>query len=263
MTFKEYITNPSGIGTAVMSYRKMYEDLYHNKWKLIMTRENGAIDYTIYKSNDYYFFHIKVPSETINKFYYDVVIKIKNGNNTSLEDEPAQFFSNDPSFNYTFAHAFAKHDLHIKELESKMSKLSLNKVAIEKNPQDMIGYVKTLYFAYIVMKEKGLFNKFKISNEAKKFDIKILLSNIENTEIKIQDRIERQEKINKEKKKEKKLAKPSEKSLINPEVKSNSRIGTVKKISKGSSGLNNVNKTVKPVGTISKNKSIGRYKRND
>ena len=35
MTFSQYISNPTGMGTAVMSYRKMYEDLYHDKWNKV------------------------------------------------------------------------------------------------------------------------------------------------------------------------------------------------------------------------------------
>lgn len=261
MTFKEYITNPSGIGTAVMSHRKMYEDLYHTKWKLIMTRENGKIDYTIYKTKDAFYFHIKVPSEVVDKFYYDVVVKIKySSTSNNLENEPVQFFSNDPSFNYTFAHAFAKHNLHIKELEPKMSKLALHNVAKEKNPQDTIGYVKSLYFAYIAMKEKGLFNKLKVSLEAKQFIPKIFLATIEHTDIKVQERQEEGAKL--EKKKEPRKATPTDRSLVNPEVKATSRVGKVNYIGKGSSGLNNVDRPVGKIGTIGKNKqSIGRYKK--
>lgn len=263
MTFKEYITNPSGMGTAVMSYRKMYEDLYHGKWNLIMTRENGKIDYTIYKTGNAYYFHIKVPSETVDKFYYDVVVKIKYDNSTTnLENEPVQFFSNDPSFNYTFAHAFAKHNLHIKELEPKMSKAALNNVAKEKNPQDTIGYVKTLYFAYIAMKEKGLFNKLKVSMEAKQFIPKIFLATIEHTDKKIQERQEEGAKVAKAAKKETKKATPTDRSIINPEVRAVSNVGRVNTISRGSSGLNNVDRPIGKIGTVGKNKqSIGRYKR--
>lgn len=263
MTFKEYITNPSGIGTAVMSYRKMYEDLYQGKWKLIMTRENGKIDYTIYKTKDAFYFHIKIPSELVDKFYYDVVVKIKYDNTTAnLENSEVQFFSNDPSFNYTFAHAFAKHKLHIKELEPKMSKYALHNVAKEKNPQDTIGYVKSLYFAYIVIKEKGLFNKLKVSMEAKQFIPKIFLSTIEDTDKKVKERTEAGEKLAKQKKKESKKATPTDRSIINPEVRANSRVHTVNLIGSKPSGLNNVNKPVGKIGSIGKNKqSIGRYKK--
>lgn len=191
MTFKEYVDNPTGTKTAVISYRKMYEDLYSNKWKNIMMREVGKIDYTLYIHRNDYYCHLKIPSENIEKFYYDVVIKMTmNGKQHSLANCPTQFFSNDPSFNYTFAYTFKKNKMTIKDLEEKMSKESLSKPAVVKNPQNTIGYVKTFYFAYIVMNEKGLFSPALYSNNAKKYDKKILLSNIMKTEDKIREREE-------------------------------------------------------------------------
>ena len=47
-----------------------------------------------------------------------------------------------------------------------MSKLALKKKAEIKNPKDEIGYVKSLYFAYIEMQRLDLFNKAKWINPA-------------------------------------------------------------------------------------------------
>ena len=116
MTFQEYIANPTGIGTAVMSYRKMYEDLYVDKWKLILTREGGKIEYKLYKDKHSCYCHIKIPSEIVPKFYYDVVIKMDiTRDSMNLIDSPVQFFSIDPHFNYVFAYAFNHHILTIYE----------------------------------------------------------------------------------------------------------------------------------------------------
>lgn len=191
LTFKQYVDNPTGAKTAVISYRKMYEDLYNDKWKKIMTREVGKIDYDLYYDKHDYYCYLKIPSENIDNFYYDVVIKMElNGKQSRLSDCPVQFFSNDPSFNYTFAHAFKKNKLTIKDLESKMSKEALMKPAREKNPQDTIGYVKTLYFAYIVMNEKGLFVPSLYTTNGKKYNKGALLQKISNTEDKIKERSE-------------------------------------------------------------------------
>ena len=191
LTFEQYVNNPTGAKTAVISYRKMYEDLYNDKWKKIMTREVGKIDYELYYDNRDYYCYLKIPSENIDNFYYDVVIKMElNNKQHMLKHCPVQFFSNDPSFNYTFAHAFKKNKLTIKDLEPKMSKEALMKPAREKNPQDTIGYVKTLYFAYIVMNEKGLFIPSLYHNNGKKYNKKFLLQKISNTEDKLQERSE-------------------------------------------------------------------------
>ena len=77
LTFKQYVDNPTGAKTAVISYRKMYEDLYNDKWKKIMTREVGKIDYELYYNNNEYYCYLKIPSENIDNFYYDVVIKME------------------------------------------------------------------------------------------------------------------------------------------------------------------------------------------
>ena len=199
MTFQEYISNPTGIGTAVMSYRKMYEDLYQNKWSLILTRENGKIDYSLWRDKDNACYcYIKVPSEVVPDFYYDVVVKMKvNKNSMNLSDSEVQFFSNDPNFSYVFAYAFKKHNMTIPELEFKMSKDALTKKPVQKNPQLIINYVKSLYFAYIVMRNKGLFQRARYM-DAPQFDKKKFEKLIQNTDDKIYDRQIKGEEIQKE-----------------------------------------------------------------
>lgn len=260
MTFKEYINNPTGAKTAVMSYRKMYEDLYHDKWSKLMTRENGKIDYKCYKDKNVYYIHIKIPSEVVEDFYYDVVVKLSSGKNKTMHNSDVQFFSNDPSFNYTFAYAFKKHKMTIPELEEKMSKVALKKRAVEKNPESTIGYVKTLYFAYIAMTDKGLFHTVKVDKEAVPYDKKLLLSNIEDTEEKIEKRMELGNVSNK------KLKAP-DKAELHPEVKSGGIIGTRKSAFTGRAnfGSPNTMRGKGGIGRISKpnlNKvnRIGKFK---
>ena len=139
----------------------------------------------------------KIPSETVEKFYYDVVVKFTtHGEMNTLDKAPVEFFSNDPSFNYTFAHAFKKNKLTIKDLESKMRREALMKPAKEKNPQDTIGYVKTLYFAFIVMNEKSLFVPSIYTMNGKKYNKSFLLQKISNTEDKLKERTEASKKDN-------------------------------------------------------------------
>lgn len=257
MTFQEYINNPTGAKTAVMSYRQMYSNLYNEKWNNIMVRENGKINYSLYMDGETYYCHVKVPSETVPDFYYDVIIKMESSaKEQSLLTAKSQFFSNDPNFNYVFAYAFIKHKLHIPELESKMSKTAITKKAVEKNPDCTIGYIKTLYFAYIAMSSKGLFTKIRFKAEAKKFDKKILLSNIKDTETCIEERKNKGEEL--AKKKEKKTTAPRTQynnNLINPEVK---RIGTIGSNSKiGTIGSNSKNISTVSYSNTGKIKRIG------
>ena len=230
MTFQEYINNPMGTKSAVMSNRKIYEDLYHDKWKKIMVRENGHVEYRLYKRKNSYICHLKIPSEVIDKFYYDVVIKLTpDSPDKNLKNAKVRFFSNDPSFNYTFAHAFYKNDLHIQELIPKMSKEAILKKAVEKNPKDDIGYVKSLYFAYIVMTEKGLFNILRYDAEAKPYVDSLFLATIKHTDDCIRERQEAGEALIKKNRKEKEKEKQAQQRtpVIHPEVR-NTMVRTVK-----------------------------------
>ena len=192
MTYDQYIQNPMGVANAVFSNRDMYRELYMNKLDKILVREMGHIDYTLYKSKNKYYVYIKVPSEVIEKFYYDVVIEFSEPDDKSLIDSTLKnynvsFYSNDPSFVYTFAHAFIKNKLFIEELKDVMSKEAIKKVAVEKNPSNQVGYVKSLYFAYLILKRENIFNKKKFLL-AKDIDWKYLKKNITPAELKITQR---------------------------------------------------------------------------
>lgn len=166
MTFEEYIKNPSGKGSAVITNRQMYDDLYIRKFNMIMLREGNKFKWTCYKTknNSLYIIHIKVPSEVVPKFYYDVVIEFSALEAalitaTTLSRYNIRVFSNSPDFMYTHCHAFVKNDMFFTDLASKMPRESLKNPAKQRNPQDAVSYVKSLYFAYLIMKQFSLFQK--------------------------------------------------------------------------------------------------------
>lgn len=218
MTLESYAINPMGEKNAVMSARDMYKRLYTDKLDKILLREAGKIDYYLYIDNERYFIYIKVPSEVVPKFYYDTIIEFYTDNNSikntrSLKDYFIKVYSNDPAYVYTFAHSFIKNDLFIKELESKMSKLAVKKAAQDKNPKNVIGYVKSIYFAYLIIKNKGLYNKIQFETYGNKLILKELLQKVEHADKKIEDRQRAQEMIDKAKKIEKeKISKEKEKN---------------------------------------------------
>ena len=192
MTYGQYIQNPMGIANAVISNRNMYRELYMNKLDKILVRELGKVDYSLYKSKNKYYVYIKIPSEVIEKFYYDVVVeftepKDKKLIDATLKNYTVRFYSNDPSFVYTFAHAFIKNDMFIKELNDLMSKEAIKKVATEKNPSNQVGYVKSLYFAYLILKKENVFTKSKFLI-AKEIDWKYLHKKITPADKKIAQR---------------------------------------------------------------------------
>jgi len=201
MRFDDYISNPMGRKNAVMSNREMYRNMYAEKLDKILIRENGKIDYTLYTDKDRYLIHFKIPSEVVPNFYYDTVVEfVPNGPKsmaTTIKDYDVKFYSNDPSFVYTFAHAFIKNDIFIRDLLPRMSKEAVRKVATEKNPSNEVGYVKSIYFAYILMVRNSLFDKLKFKAFGQKYNRKRLLENITHAEEKIESRKKAEADLNK------------------------------------------------------------------
>lgn len=192
MSFDKYIDNPSG-GASVYTNRRMYKDMYKQKFNTVLVREQGRIVYDVYKSGDNtdsYYIYMKIPSEVIPEFYYDVVVRLYTTMNpkkasTYLRTYAVGFYSNDPAFVYTFAHSFAKNKLFIDDLAPKMSRMTLQDKARVRNPKDEVWYVKSLYFAYLTMEKYNLFNRTVLDREAKKYNKKELLSKITHADDKV------------------------------------------------------------------------------
>ena len=215
MSFQQYIDNPLGKRNAVFSQRDLFKNLYTEKFDKLILREAGKINFTLYmdKNKDTYVAHIKIPSETVENFYYDAVIyfystdaEVKSSN--TLQNYFVKFFSNDPAFVFTYLRVFLKNNLFFEDLKTKASKLALKEDPKIKNPYEVPGYSKILYFAYLFMKSRNLFSKFIYESYAKPYNKKELLKNIEDTDLKIskrQDLGDKQRKtLAEEKKKEKK-----------------------------------------------------------
>ena len=232
--FDKYIDNPAGKGTVITN-RSMYKQMYKDKFSKVMVREQGKIEYKLYKDNDKFdshYIYFKIPSEVVPDFYYDVVIQFYTDNNAfkneaSLRRYYVKFYSNDPAFVYTFAHSFIKNELFIEDLKPKMAKEAVKKVAKEKNPKNDVWYVKSLFFAYLAIEKYGLFSKVKYSGmNYEKYDKKKLLSKITQAEIKIKDRQNAAEELRKNKEDTKKN--PVDRNAgIRTKVSDNA--GTVKK----------------------------------
>ena len=134
-----------------------------------------------------------------------------------------------------------------------MSKEALRKEAKEKNPGNNVGYVKTLYFAYLLMDNKKLNKVSRFENEAKPLDPRYLLSQIEDADTKIKDRQEKGAKVSTRKKIEvdqgtynsmKKYLKPGSAGTERLAVRVTGSIGTIQ--NKASERLKTT-KTVKSV----------------
>ena len=209
MTLNQYILNPLGKNNAVLNanMREFMRKTYMSKFDNVLLREKGSISYYLYhdKKRNIYWAHIKVPSEVVKEFYYDVVFKFTanekvSGGGQDLFEYNVQFYSNDPAFVFTYAHVFLENNLFIKELASKMSKEAIKKKPTEKNPSNDVGYVKAIYFAYLLMQNRKLNKINKFEGESINLDLPYLISQIENADEKIAKRQEEGAKVSKKKK---------------------------------------------------------------
>lgn len=196
MSFNDYINNPGGKGSAVITNRSMYKDMYQQKFDALLVREQGNIDYTVYHKNDSsdsYYIHMKIPSEVVSGFYYDVVVRLyttigSKKSSTDLRTYAVQFYSNDSTFVYTYAYVFSKNNLFIKDLAPKMSRKALTEKPKVRNPNCTMGYIKSLYFAYLTMEKYNLFQRSVLDSKAKTYSKYNLLHDIEHADKKMEER---------------------------------------------------------------------------
>ena len=161
ITLDTYIKNPMGGRTHMVREREMARDLYTNKFNALLMKTAGMFDFYIYKNDpDRYIFYVKIPSERTPDVVYDVVLDLYAlddvvKKSTKLSDYYVRFFSNDPNFNFTYAYSFRKDNLIVPELMSKMDPKSQKQPPTTTNPNTVIGYVKSIYLAYLFYQHRG------------------------------------------------------------------------------------------------------------
>lgn len=233
MTFAQYIENPMGKANAVFSGRDSYKANYTEKFDQLYMREAGKIDRWLYydKVQDAYFAHFKMPSETVKDFYYDVVIRFYTNDNaervnSSLKNYEVQFFSNDPAFVYTYLYVFHKLKMVIDDLKGKCPKASLTMRPEQRNAYEVPGYVKSIYFAYILMSRTDLFLKTTYQTLGSRYSKGAMLSKVANYTNKME---ERREKESRQKAAAKKVSSKST-SRAKPETSKSENIKNVKRV---------------------------------
>lgn len=202
-----------GKGSNAIPSRQLIRHDLDQRYKKMMVENKKKIQLTIYQDKIDYYFHFKIPSESNRRENtYDVVLKfmidddIKEVvNDKNLNRYYLQFFSNSPSFTYTFAYAFNFHDMLIQTLAKKYEPPVLKQLPLTRNPAEIISYEKTIYFAcHYLLHDKRYLDKEFIKRLAKPFNEMTLSRVVRNTDqIKLEIKKE-DNRIKKEKEEEKK-----------------------------------------------------------
>lgn len=139
--------------------------------------------------------HIKVPSETVKDFYYDVLLELNRAGAKRFQDCHIKIFSNCPSFVYTYAYVFyhlkddelgtdnmivdryeqkiPRERLMIKNAETKLGKRVVTERPDVRNPYGLPLFDKSVYYAIFYLLEhidfnRAMFNKY-ITSERELF----------------------------------------------------------------------------------------------
>lgn len=217
MTFEEYIKNPAGKGASTAPNRQMVEQFYTQELDKLLLKVNGKIDYNLYINGSKYYVSFKIPHHTYDKFFYDVVIELSTSDKAlgavrDLKKYDVKFFSNDPSFTFTWAYVFNQNDMLIPALRQKCSPIALKQAPIVRNPSETMGYNKYVYYAYLLMRLYNLFDKAEFDLKRKPYST--LSSSIVNADRKFEERKKAEEAYKKKPKGAKENIARKEKSKV-------------------------------------------------
>lgn len=170
ISIAQMIQNPTGKASAFFASRariKNQLDQIFIKNLRHYRREFTAVPY-INENNHDIIWYVSVPSETfnLNRVKYDCIVEIVYDASLPLEHRKARFFTNSPSFIYTYAYVFNQEDLLPNFIKPNMPQLSLTQAPVIRNPIESRGFDKILYQALKYLTVGGCLsddyiNKFK------------------------------------------------------------------------------------------------------
>ena len=175
-TLKDFIDNPMGKGSNAIPNRQLIkDDLNRRYYSLIKNKKIN--EPTIYRDKDDYLLHFILHSESERNNSYDVVVSF------TMEDEDfkrevtidhyfVRFFSNSPSFTFTFAYAFNQFDLLIDFLSNKFGNDVIKNNPVIRNPGEIISFEKSIYFIgfHILINRNKYLSKSYLNSHSKKLN---------------------------------------------------------------------------------------------
>lgn len=206
MTYEQFMSNPN-LGASAYQLKFIKEAL-EIRYKNLYAKK-GTFKYNLVREEDKYIYHIVIPSETVDRLSYDVVIeftRIPGTEPRDLSKYGVKFYCNSPSFTFSFTYAYNDNDLYIDWLKDKTEEIFLTQAPTQKNPFLVLGYDKFVYMACLFLKDHGLLSINK-ANNSKYIDKTTLYKVIIDTETKRKEAKIRRENKSKEKKHLEKITK--------------------------------------------------------
>ena len=243
---QDFMKNPQGKGANMPGRDMLLANLDYR-----FERMRDKIKMNIYTDKQVVYYHIIIPTEAEDRTNdYDVLIKFKPSDPACLIDKSykhyfVEFFSNCPSFTYTYAYVAKLNGYLIPELFNKYEEITLSNPPTSRNPGVVFGYEKSIYYAskYILSDKQ-----FMLKSYTKTYGQKLtpnILESIRNTSV-IEEEIKRSKNVEREKRLQEKRPKKerSDQTITShSNVKRKSNVNVIKKTQPKKSAI----KKVKPI----------------
>lgn len=158
MNIKEYLKNPAGKG-AVIPGKEALLDIFNRRYGTL--NKTKPIDFKIYVDREIIYYHVLISTEASDRDNtYDVILRFAptshaDINDKSIKNYEIRFFSNCPSFTYTYAYVAKLNGIIVEELVDKYNKTVLKFPPVSRNPGLIFNYEKSTYFACKFLMESG------------------------------------------------------------------------------------------------------------
>lgn len=151
MSISQMVSNPTGKYSAFFASRArvkaQLDSIFINNLRRYR-KQFYAVPYIDNVTKNIYFY-VAVPSEAyyMNRIRWDCIIEIEYDAQKTLENRNAKFFTNSPSFIFTYAYVFNQENLLPDFIKQKMPTQCLTVPPVIKNPVETRGFDKILYQA--------------------------------------------------------------------------------------------------------------------
>ena len=182
-SLKEFYENPLGRAAHAMQYNVTREQ-FNTRYDAMYKKGKKVKVYNACVENGHFLLHLLIPSESDRENNYDVVIDFMDGDPfaPALDKYKVRFFSNSPSFTYTYANVYNKEGMLIKEFKDLYEDEVFKKDPKEKNPMHIMNIDKSLFLALIFMvRNKRYMYKSVIKEIAARKSFKDFKEGIRNT----------------------------------------------------------------------------------
>ena len=180
MILQTFLNDTISFGAVKIPLKETIEG-YRTRYNALISK--ARITYTPYyvMPGGRILIHFKIPSETVPNFFYDVLLELSGGQKSkSFSECDVKFFSNCPSFVYTYAYTFynfrdpstktklfvdefgqkiPKNNLIVRPSEKKYDEIVLTSRPNTRNPYELPLLDKSLYYAIFFMIDNLDYNR--------------------------------------------------------------------------------------------------------